>query len=130
VTRAAEGKEAAMEHYAHPRNQGEMPSPDASASVYNPACGDTMRLMLQVRSGVITDVKWKAQACSASLAAASAASEMVKRKTLAQASTLTKEQVAEALGGLLPAKFHSAVLAADAVKAALQAYAASHPQTA
>ncbi len=125
MTRAAEGKEAAMEHYSNPRNQGEIAAPDASASVYNPACGDTMRLMLKVRDGIITDVKWKAQACGASLAAASIASEMVKGKTTAQANGVTREQVAEALGGLLPAKFHSAVLAVDAVKAALQAYTAN-----
>ncbi len=126
MTRAAGGKEAAMEHYTNPRNQGEIAEPDASASVYNPACGDTMRLMLKVRNGLITDVKWKAQACGASLAAASLASERVRGKTIAQANRLTREQVAEALGGLLPAKFHSAVLAVDAVKAALQDYSANH----
>jgi len=124
VTRETKGKEAALEHYAHPRNQGEMPSPDASASIYNPACGDTLRLMLKVSNGVITEARWKAQACGASLAAASLATETIRGMTLAQAEAVTREQIADAFGGLLPAKFHSATLAVDAVRAAIQDYTA------
>jgi len=114
--------EIALDHYLHPRNRGDMPGPDAQATVHNPVCGDTTRLSLKMERGVIAQVRWQTEGCGTSIAASSMASEMLEGRTLDEAAQVTRQAIDGALGGLLPAKMHCAVLAADAIQAALADY--------
>ncbi len=50
------------------------------------------------------------------------ATEMIKDKTLEEASKITNEAVAEALDGLPPNKMHCSVLAQEAIEAAIKNY--------
>lgn len=106
----------------NPRNVGEIESPDGVGEVGNPVCGDMMRFTIKVEDGHLEDVKYKTFGCGAAIAVSSMVSEMAKGKTLEEAKKLTREQVAEELGGLPPNKMHCSNLGAEALQAAISDY--------
>lgn len=108
-----------VEHFQNPRNAGEMADPDGEATKANPVCGDRMRVMIRVRDGSIAEVRWQTRGCPPAIATSSVASEMVRGWPLERVETLTREEVAEAVGGLPADKVHCSVLAADALRAAI-----------
>lgn len=111
-----------LEHFQNPRNAGEMPDPDGDATTANPVCGDRMRVMIRVADDRIAEVRWLTRGCPPAIATSSFASEMVKGWTLDEVSALTRDQIAEAIGGLPKDKVHCSVLAADALRAAIANY--------
>lgn len=111
-----------MEHFANPRNVGEIENADGIGEVGNAKCGDIMKMYLKVDNGVITDCKFKTFGCGAAVATSSMATEMIKGKTIEDALKLTNKAVVEALEGLPPQKLHCSVLAEQAVKAAVSDY--------
>ncbi len=111
-----------LDHFEHPRNAGEMQSPDGEALRSNPVCGDRMRVMIRVEGGRLAEVRWQARGCPPAIATSSFASEMVQGWTLEQVEALTRERIAEAIGGLPADKVHCSVLAADALHAAIEDY--------
>ena len=111
-----------MDHFANPRNVGEFPDADGVGEVGNPACGDIMKMSIKVKDNVIVDVKFKTFGCGAAIATSSISTEMIKGKTVENALKLTNKAVAEALGGLPPAKMHCSVLAEEAIEAAIDDY--------
>jgi|SRR5271154_930170 len=109
-----------LDHFQNPRNAGEIPSPDASVELENPACGDILRLTLKVSDGRIVIARFKARGCVASMACGSALTEIVTGKTLREARAVQLEQIAAAVGGLPQASTHAAHLALDVLLAALK----------
>ncbi|WP_456447404.1 Fe-S cluster assembly scaffold IscU [Thiolapillus sp.] len=112
-----------IDHYENPRNVGQM---DDSASnvgtgmVGAPACGDVMRLQIEVgEDGVIKDAKFKTYGCGSAIASSSLLTEWVKGKTLEEAQQIKNTDIAEELA-LPPVKVHCSVLAEDAIKAAIE----------
>ncbi len=111
-----------MEHFSNPHNMGEMDNPDSIGTVGNPKCGDVMKLFLKIEDDIIVDAKFKTFGCGAAIATSSMATDLVKGKTIEEAKTVTNNAVAEALGGLPPAKMHCSVLAKEAIDAAIAEY--------
>ena len=111
-----------MDHFAHPRNVGEMPEANAVGQVGNQKCGDIMKMMLKIENDVIVDAKFQTFGCGAAVATSSMAAELVKGKTVQEALQLTNKAVMEALDGLPPVKVHCSVLAEEAIRAALIDY--------
>src|SRR5690606_37325106 len=111
-----------LDHYENPRNVGKLDDSDANVGtgmVGAPACGDVMRLQIQVNDdGVIEDAKFKTYGCGSAIASSSLLTEWVKGKTLEQAAEIKNVQIAEELA-LPPVKIHCSVLAEDAIKAAI-----------
>ncbi len=114
--------EKVMDHFANPRNIGEIEGADGVGEVGNAKCGDIMKMYLKIDNGVITDVKFKTFGCGAAIATSSIATEMIKGKPLTEALQLTNKAVVEALDGLPPAKIHCSVLAEQAIKSAISDY--------
>jgi nitrogen fixation protein NifU and related proteins len=114
--------EKVMDHFARPRNVGEMENPDGVGKVGNPVCGDIMNLYLKVKDNVITDATFKTFGCGAAIATSSMVTELVKGKTIEEARAISNRAVAEALGGLPPIKMHCSVLAEEALNSALDDY--------
>lgn len=114
--------EKVMDHFAHPRNVGEIENADGVGEVGNAKCGDVMKMFLKIDGGVLTDVKFKTFGCGAAIATSSMATELIKGKPIEEALKLTNKAVVEALDGLPPVKLHCSVLAEQAVKAALSDY--------
>jgi len=111
-----------IEHFERPRNAGVLEDPDGEATVANPVCGDRMRVMIRVRNGRIAEVRWQTRGCPPAIATSSFASELVQGWTLEEVERLTRERIAEGIGGLPPDKVHCSVLAADALRAAVRDY--------
>jgi len=116
-----------MEHFASPKNVGEIEDADGVGNVGNPTCGDIMRLYIKVKDGVITDAKFKTFGCGAAIATSSMMTELIKGKTIKEAEKISNEAVAEALGGLPKQKMHCSVLAEEALQSALEDYFKKNP---
>ena len=105
---------------------GEIKNPDGMATVGNKICGDIMRLYIKIekKNGeeYIKDAKFQTLGCGAALATSSIITTMVKGKPLSETKKITNQAIAEALGGLPPAKMHCSLLAADALKKAIENY--------
>jgi nitrogen fixation NifU-like protein len=111
-----------MEHFGNPRNTGVIEDADGVGEVGNPVCGDMMTFYIKVKDDVIADVKFQTFGCVAAIAVSSIVSEMAKGKKLAEARKITKQVVAEALGGLPQNKMHCSNLGADALALAIDNY--------
>lgn len=114
--------EKVIDHYENPRNVGNLDK-DAknvgTGMVGAPACGDVMRLQIQVNdNGVIEDAKFKTYGCGSAIASSSLVTEWLKGKSLDQAAEIKNSAIAEELE-LPPVKIHCSVLAEDAIKAAV-----------
>ncbi len=114
--------EKVMDHFANPRNVGEIPDADGVGEVGNAKCGDIMKMYLKIDGGIITDVKFKTFGCGAAVATSSMATELIKGKPIEEALKLTNKAVIEALDGLPAAKLHCSVLAEQAMKSAIADY--------
>jgi nitrogen fixation NifU-like protein len=112
-----------LDHYENPRNVGKLDDKSSNVGtgmVGAPACGDVMRLQIQVDdNGVIEDAKFKTYGCGSAIASSSLLTEWVKGKSLEQASEIRNTEIAEELA-LPPVKIHCSVLAEDAIKAAVR----------
>lgn len=112
-----------IDHYENPRNVGILDKDAVNVGtgmVGAPACGDVMRLQIQVNEqGVIEDAKFKTYGCGSAIASSSLLTEWVKGKTLDQAREIKNTEIAEELA-LPPVKVHCSVLAEDAIKAAIE----------
>ena len=114
--------EKVMDHFANPRNVGEIENADGIGEVGNSKCGDIMKMYLKIDGNVITDVKFKTFGCGAAIATSSMATVLIKGKSIDEALQLTNKAVMEALDGLPPVKVHCSVLAEQAIKSALADY--------
>ncbi|MFH0910185.1 MAG: Fe-S cluster assembly scaffold protein NifU [Planctomycetota bacterium] len=111
-----------MDHFSHPRNMGEIENPDGVGEVGNPVCGDMMKITIRVRDGRIEDIRFKTLGCGAAIATSSITTELARGKTLEEAAAITRDQVAEELGGLPANKMHCSNLAADGLRTAIEDY--------
>ena len=114
--------EKVMDHFANPRNVGEIEDADGVGEVGNAKCGDIMKMYIKVKDGIISDVKFKTFGCGAAVATSSMATELIKGKPIEEAMKLTNKAVIEALDGLPTVKLHCSVLAEQAIHAALSDY--------
>jgi nitrogen fixation NifU-like protein len=116
-----------IDHYENPRNVGVLDKDSdnvGTGMVGAPACGDVMRLQIQVSDeGVIEDARFKTYGCGSAIASSSLVTEWLKGKTLDQAQEIKNSAIAEELA-LPPVKIHCSVLAEDAIKAAIEDYRA------
>ena len=114
-----------LDHYENPRNVGSLDKDSSTVGtgmVGAPACGDVMRLQIEVNSeGVIEDARFKTYGCGSAIASSSLLTEWVKGKTLQEATEIKNTDIVEELA-LPPVKIHCSVLAEDAIKAAIADY--------
>ena len=116
-----------IDHYENPRNVGNLDKNAKNVGtgmVGAPACGDVMRLQIQVGdNGIIEDAKFKTYGCGSAIASSSLVTEWLKGKTLDEAAAIKNKDIATELA-LPPVKVHCSVLAEDAIKAAIEDYQA------
>ena len=112
-----------IDHYENPRNVGQLDESSKNVGtgmVGAPACGDVMRLQIQVNdNGIIEDAKFKTFGCGSAIASSSLLTEWVKGKHLDDAEQIRNTEIAEELA-LPPVKIHCSVLAEDAIKTAVR----------
>ena len=118
--------ETVIDHFNNPRNVGELNGANAVGEVSSPVCGDTTFIYLDVEDGVIKDIKFKTFGCAAAIASSSMLTTMVRGMTLEEAKNISNDDVVKALGGLPEVKVHCSVLAADALRKAIDDYEKAH----
>jgi nitrogen fixation NifU-like protein len=115
-----------IKHFTNPKNQGRMKNPDGFGTVGNPACGDIMAVYIKVKKAkgkeIISDIKFETLGCAAAIATSSMVTQMAKGKDLDAAAKITRQDVADNLQGLPPAKMHCSNLAELALKKAIEDY--------
>ncbi|XP_072520686.1 iron-sulfur cluster assembly enzyme ISCU [Salminus brasiliensis] len=114
-----------VDHYENPRNVGSLDKNAKNVGtglVGAPACGDVMKLQIQVdENGKIVDARFKTFGCGSAIASSSLATEWVKGKSVDEALKIKNTEIAKELC-LPPVKLHCSMLAEDAIKAALADY--------
>ena len=116
--------EKVIDHYENPRNVGKLNEKSkkvGTGMVGAPACGDVMRLQIEVDDGIIQDAKFKTYGCGSAIASSSLLTEWVRGKSLDDAGSIKNTDLASELA-LPPVKIHCSVLAEDAIKAAINDY--------
>lgn len=111
--------EQIREHFANPRNVGSIENPSGRAIVRSPVDSDTVLITLQIKNDVIQDVRFKCMGCAVAIACCSIATEMVRGKHVEEAYEITKQSVAESLGGIPEYKMRCSNLAPDAIRMAI-----------
>ena len=114
-----------LDHYENPRNVGSLDKESkqvGTGMVGAPACGDVMKLQIQVgKDGKIEDAKFKTYGCGSAIASSSLVTEMLKGMHIDDAHQIKNSAIAEELA-LPPVKIHCSVLAEDAIKSAIADY--------
>ena len=116
-----------MDHFKNPRNQGEIKDADGVGEVGNPVCGDLMKIYIKVGKNakgeeMIDDVKFQTLGCGAAIASSSMLTELAKGQPIAEVLKITREQIAEKLGGMPKEKIHCSILAAAGLNKAVADY--------
>jgi len=126
--KSTEYSEIVMDHFRNPRNVGVIENPDGYGRVGNPVCGDLMSITIKVakddidNEDIIEDIKFQTFGCGSAVATSSMVTTMAKGMKVDDAYNITRQDVADELGGLPPIKMHCSNLAADALKAAIDNY--------
>tara|TARA_Y100000310_G_scaffold345604_1_gene467148 strand:+ start:1034 stop:1447 length:414 start_codon:yes stop_codon:yes gene_type:complete len=114
-----------IDHFEKPRNIGKLDESKDNVGtglVGAPACGDVMRLQIQVdNNGIIEDAKFKTFGCGSAIASSSLTTEWIIGKSLNDALNITNVKIVKELE-LPPVKVHCSILAEDAIKSAINDY--------
>jgi nitrogen fixation NifU-like protein len=113
--------EIVIDHAQNPRNLGQIPDADGSASVVG-SCGDTMEICIRVRNDKILNATFFTDGCGTTIAAGSMVTELAKSKNVSDAFKITQQDVLNVLGGLPEESQHCALLASDTLRAAIRDY--------
>src|SRR5208282_615732 len=113
ITIAAVYSSELLDHFQNPRNVGDVKTPDVSAQLENPACGDVLKLTAKLAGRQITDIRFRAKGCVPAMACGSALTELIKGKTVEEARQVSREELVRKVRGLPQASAHASHLAMD-----------------
>ncbi len=120
--------ETVMSHFQNPQNTGAIEDADGVGEVGNTACGDILKIFINVENSFIKEVKFQTFGCGAAVASGSMTTVLAQGKHITEAKNISNQTVAEALGGLPPQKLHCSNLAADALQKAIADWESKNKQ--
>lgn len=116
-----------LDHFNNPRNVGVIENADGTGVAMNPVCGDMMKLTIRIDGDTIAEARFQTAGCAAAIATSSLATEMITGKPISEAEAISRDDIADAIGGLPASKVHCSVLAADALHKALADWRSKTP---
>ena len=112
-----------LDHFRHPRNYGSLTAPDISNEQFNPLCGDRIRLELKLDQSIVSEARFKGDACAISTAAASLLTELILGKDIAELAGISDARLISALeSDIQPARLQCALLPLQALREGLKNY--------
>jgi nitrogen fixation protein NifU and related proteins len=111
-----------MEHFRNPKNAGVIEDANGIGEIGDPECGDFMKVFIKVENEMVRDVKYQIRGCPASIACASAMTEIAIGKRLDDAMFITDDDIVQALDGLPEFKVHCSALGASGLAMAIMDY--------
>lgn len=111
-----------MDHYRNPRNVGKIDNADVVGEAGSLACGDSLKLYLKIKDGIVTDAKFQTFGCGSAVASSSILTEMIIGKPIDDVRKITNADIAKELDGLPPEKMHCSVMGQEALEDALKKY--------
>jgi len=88
-------------HFRNPQNVGEIENPEGMGAINNPVCGDTTKLFLRIKDGVVEDAKFLSFGCAVTIASASVLTEKIKGREIQKFFIGTDEEVVQRLVSLI-----------------------------
>src|SRR5919201_2380195 len=96
------------EHLTAPRGRVRLRDAPHTGAAGGAICGDLVRVSVRIEGDRVADAGFDAEGCAAVRAAGSAVVEIATGAPLLEAARLSPEAIADALGGLSPARMHAA----------------------
>lgn len=121
-----EYSEKVIEHFKNPKNVGMIDDANGIGEIGDPSCGDFMKVYIKVENDVVSDVKYQIKGCPASIACASAMTELAIGRRLDDAMVITDDDIVAALDGLPEFKVHCSALGASGLQMAIMDYFEKH----
>ncbi len=115
--------EKVIEHYRNPRNVGKIDDATCVGTAGSLACGDSLKIYLKIKDGIVTDAKFQTFGCGSAVASSSILTEMIIGKHIDEVKKITNKDIADQLEGLPPEKMHCSVMGYEALEDALKNYA-------
>ena len=112
-----------LDHFRHPRNYGDLVSPDISHESFNPLCGDRIRIEVKLRDTIVHETRFKGDACAICTAAASLLTELILGSDIAAISAISNDRLISALeSDIKPARLQCALLPLDALREGMKEF--------